>query len=147
MKQCRNNVFETNSSSVHVISISKNGLEPRKLKKNKNNEIVVKLGTFGCCGELTTQSEKLSYLMTCMYYIYPDIPDKNSRVYPYEWVKKVICKYTKAEGIILTNIDDAYIDHQSAPYDVDDLIINIYDEDSIIDFIFNKYVAVKMYRD
>ena len=40
-----------------------------------------------------------------------------------------------------------YIDHQSAPYDTGDLIINIYDEDSIINFIFNKYVTVKMYRD
>lgn len=147
MKQCRNNVFETNSSSVHAISISKDGLEPSRLKKNKNNKIVVKLGTFDCCGELTTQNEKLSYLMTCMYYIYPDIPDKNSCVYPYEGIKNVICKYANADDIILTNIDDAYIDHQSVPYDTGDLIINIYDEDSIINFIFNKYVTVKMYRD
>ena len=41
MKQCRNNVFETNSSSVHTISISKDGLDPRRLKKYKNNDIVV----------------------------------------------------------------------------------------------------------
>lgn len=148
MKQCRDNVFETNSSSVHAISISKDGLEPSRLKKNKNNEIVVELGTFECCGELTTQNEKLSYLMTCMYYIYPDdIPDKNSRVYPCENIKDVICKYTNADGIVLTNIDGAYIDHQSAPYDTSDLIINIYDEDSIINFIFNKYITVKMYKD
>ena len=147
MKQCRDNVFETNSSSVHAISISKDGLEPSRLKKNKNNEIVVKLGTFEFCGELTAQNSKLSYLMTCMYYIYPDISDKNSRVYPYESIKNVICKYANADDIILTNIDDAYIDHQSAPYDTGDLIINIYDEDSIINFIFNKYVTVKMYRD
>lgn len=147
MKQCRNNIFETNSSSVHAISISKDGLEPSRLKKNKNNEIVVELGAFDCRGKLITQNEKLSYLMTCMYYVYPDISDKNSRVYPYEGIKKVICKYAKADDIILTNIDDAYIDHQSAPYDRDDLIINIYDEDSIIDFIFNKYITIKMYRD
>lgn len=147
MKQCRNNVFETNSSSVHAISISKDGLEPSRLKKNKNNEIVVKLGTFECCGELTTQNEKLSYLMTCMYYICPDISDKDSHIYPCENIKDVICKYANADGIVLTNIDDAYIDHQSAPYDTGDLIINIYDENSIIDFIFNKYITVKMYRD
>ncbi len=147
MKQCRDNVFETNSSSVHAISISKDGLEPSRLKKNKNNKIVVKLGTFECCEELTAQNSKLSYLMTCMYYIYPDISDKNSRVYPYESIKNVICKYANADDIILTNIDDAYIDHQSVPYDTGDLIINIYDENSIIDFIFNKYITVKMYRD
>lgn len=127
--------------------LAKTDLNQVDLKKNKNNEIVVKLDTFECCGELTTQNEKLSYLMTCMYYIYPDIPDKNSRVYPYEGIKDIICKYANADDIILTNIDDACINHQSAPYDTGDLIINIYDEDSIIDFIFNKYVTVKMYRD
>lgn len=147
MKQCRNNVFETNSSSVHAISINKDGLEPSKLYVNKNDEIVVELGSFDCNGELTTQYEKLSYLMTCMYYICPNIPDKNSRVYFYEQVKEVICEYADAEDIILTNIDNAYIDHQSVPYDTDDLIINIYDEESIVDFIFNKYITLKMYRD
>ena len=147
MKQCRNNVFETNSSSVHAISISKDGLEPSKLYLDENDKIIVELGSFGCNDELTTQDEKLSYLMTCMYYIYPNIPDKNSRVYLYESIKNVICKYADADDIILTNIDGAYIDHQSAPYDTSDLIINIYDEDSIIDFIFNKYITVKMYRD
>ena len=85
--------------------------------------------------------------MTCMYYIYPNIPDRNSHVYHYELVKEVICEYANADDIVLTNIDNAYIDHQSAPYDTGDLIINIYDEDSIINFIFNKYVTVKMYRD
>lgn len=147
MRQCRGNVFETNSSSVHAISISKDGLEPSKLYVDENDKITVELGSFGCDGELTTQDEKLSYLMTCMYYIYPDIPDKNSRVYPYEQVKKVICEYANIDDIILTNIDDAYIDHQSAPDDTGDLIINIYDEDSIINFIFNKYITIKMYRD
>lgn len=147
MKQIRDNVFETNSSSVHAISISKDGLEPSKLYVDKNDKITVELGSFGCNGELTTQNEKLSYLMTCMYYIYPDIPDKNSRVYPYEGIKNVICKYANADDIILTNINDAYIDHQSVPYDTGDLIINIYDEDSIINFIFNKYITVKMYKD
>lgn len=140
-------MFETNSSSVHAISISKDGLEPSKLYVDGNDKITVELGSFGCNSELITQDEKLSYLMTCMYYIYPNIPDKNSRVYPYEDIKNVICKYAKADDIILTNIDDAYIDHQSAPYDMGDLIINIYDEDSIINFIFNKYVTVKMCRD
>lgn len=147
MRQCRNNVFETNSSSVHTISISKDGLEPSKLYVNENDEITVKLGLFDCNGELTTQDEKLSYLMTCMHYIYPNISDKNSHVYLYEQVKEVICEYANAEDIMLTNIDNAYIDHQSVPYDTDDLIINIYDEESIIDFIFNKYITVKMYRD
>lgn len=147
MKQCRGNVFETNSSSVHAISISKDGLEPSKLYVDKNDKITVELGSFDCNGELTTQDEKLSYLMTCMYYIYPNISDKNSYVYWYEQVKDIICEYADAEDIVLTNIYDAYIDHQSIPYNIGDLIINIYDEDSIINFIFNKYVTLKMYRD
>lgn len=147
MKQSRNNVFETNSSSVHAISINKSGLEPSKLTKDKNNNIVVRLGFFSCDGELTTQNEKMSYLMTSMYYVCPDITLENNRNYTYEIVKDTICTYANASDIVLTGVGDAYIDHQSLPRDDSDLIINVYDEETIIDFIFNKYVTVKMYRD
>lgn len=147
MKQCRNNVFETNSSSVHTISISKDGLEPSKLQTNKNNEIIVKLGFFDCSGELITQEEKLSYLMTCIYYIEPSIVEDCDYCSGYTYVKDAICEYTGAEKIVITNVDDAYIDHQSVPNYADDIIVDIYDKDAIINFVFNKYVTLKMSRD
>ena len=46
MKQIRKNVFETNSSSVHTLQISKDGLEPSELKLNKDGNIEVEFGEF-----------------------------------------------------------------------------------------------------
>ena len=147
MKQCRNNVFETNSSSVHTISISKDGLEPSKLQMNENSEIVVELGRFTDYGKLVTQEEKLSYLITCMYYVEPTIVRDYDYCPWYDCVKDAICEYADAEDIVITNVDDAYIDRQSAPNFASDIIIDIYDKDSVIDFVFNKYVALKISRD
>lgn len=147
MKQCRNNVFETNSSSVHTISVSKDGLEPSKLQMNENDEIIVELGRFTDYGKLVTQEEKLSYLITCMYYVEPAIVRGYDYCSGYGYVKDVICEYADAEGIVITNVDDAYIDHQSAPDYADDIIVDIYDKDAIINFVFNKYVTLKMSRD
>ena len=47
MKQIRKDVFETNSSSVHTLQISKDGLEPSELKLNKDGNIEVEFGEFG----------------------------------------------------------------------------------------------------
>lgn len=147
MKQCRNNIFETNSSSVHTISISKDGLEPSKLQMNENDEIIVELGRFTDYGKLVTQEEKLSYLITCMYYVEPAIVGNYDYCLWYDCVKDAVCEYADAEDIVITNVDDAYIDHQSVPNFASDIIIDIYDKDSVIDFVFNKYVALKMSRD
>ena len=46
MKQTRKDVFETNSSSVHTLQISKDGLEPSELKLNKDGNIEVEFGEF-----------------------------------------------------------------------------------------------------
>ena len=60
----------------------------------------------------------------------------------YKTVEKAICEYTGAKGIKIHPYIDGYIDHQSAPYNSIE-IINIWDKDAVIDFVFNKYVSLK----
>ena len=70
MKKIRSGVFETNSSSVHSLVFSKEGLEPSVLPVDKNGKIITDFGEFGkeyCIYD--TQAEKLSYLVTCLYYL------------------------------------------------------------------------------
>lgn len=142
-KQIRNNVFETNSSSVHSLVISNEGREPSEFKLNKNGEIEVDFGQFGkdLC-YYTSQYDKLSYLITCLYYLsgwdIEDIYDK----YEFKEIQDAVCKYTGAKGIKIIGKEEPEIDHQSQPYDGIE-IINTYDEDAIINFIFNKYVSLK----
>lgn len=146
MIKIRNSVFETNSSSVHSISIDKSGLEKSNFKLDKNGYIHIDYGSFDKYYELfATQYEKLSYLITCCYYIASD-EDGVSDTYEFGLIQEAITKYTNCNGIIIDNKNKPYIDHQSIPYDGID-IINIYDEDAIINFVFNKYIRLQTTSD
>jgi len=142
-KQIRKNVFETNSSSVHSLVISNGGREPSEFKLNKNGEIEVDFGQFGKdLHYYTSQYDKLSYLITCLYYLsgweVEDIYDR----WEFKEIQDAVCKYTGAKGIKIIGKEEPEIDHQSQPYDGIE-IINTYDEDAVINFIFNKYVSLK----
>lgn len=69
-KKIRSGVFETNSSSVHSLVFSKEGLEPSVLPVDRDGKIITDFGEFGkeyCIYD--AQAEKLSYLITCLYYL------------------------------------------------------------------------------
>lgn len=146
MKKIRNKVFETNSSSVHSISIDKSGLEKNSFKLDKNGYIHIDYGSFDKCYELfETQYKKLSYLITCCYYIASN-SDSVIDTYEFRLIQDAIKKYTNCNGIIIDNKNEPYIDHQSIPYDGIKLI-NVYDEDAIINFVFNKYIRLQTTSD
>lgn len=146
MKQIRRNVFESNSSSVHTLQISKDGLEPSKLELNKDGNIEVEFGEFGKEHIIyDTQYEKLQYLISfiaynCGFYYCStsDLEDLYEN-YDFKEVRDAICEYTGANDIVVIGETNAYIDHQSA----DDCVINMWYPDEIINFVFNKYVALK----
>lgn len=146
MKQIRNGLFETNSSSVHTLSISKDGLEPSKLKLNKNGNIEVEFAEFGKDYMVyDTQYEKLQYLLSFIAYesgyYYCDVSDLEELYehYNFRTIRDAVCEYAGANDIVIVGEDNAYIDHQSA----DDCVVNLWDEDEIINFVFNKYAALK----
>lgn len=146
--QIRKNVFETNSSSVHSLVIAKEGREKSELRVNADGEIEVEFGSFGTNFELFfSQDEKLSYLITCCYYLTREWDiEAIYENWNFRQIEDVICKYTGAKRIKILNHVDPEIDHQSIPYDGIE-IINVWDEDMIIDFVFNKYVGLKTDRD
>lgn len=142
-RKIRNHVFETNSSSVHSLVISNDGREPSNFKLNREGKIEVDFGDFG--KELrvyTSQYDKLSYLITCLYYLsgfeIEDIYDK----YEFKIIENAICSYTGANRLKILGKNTPSIDHQSQPYSSID-IINAYNEDEIINFVFNKYISLK----
>jgi hypothetical protein len=146
-KQIRRRVFESNSSSVHTLSISNDGREPSEFKLNKNGEIEVDFGYFGReLGIYNSQYDKLSYLITCLYYLSGYYIDSIYDKWEFINIEDAICEYTGATGIKILGKVDPYIDHQSIPeYDIG--IINIYDKDMVINFVFNKYISLKTYSD
>lgn len=144
-KIIRKNTFETNSSSTHSLCIAKSGRTKSKFRLNKDGKIVVHLGEFGknyCIYD--SQHDKLSYLMTCLYYLNGYEVENIYDDWTFKYIEEVICEYANAKGIkILVDKNiEPYIDHQSVP-DSHIEIINTYDKDSIIDFVFNEYVSLK----
>lgn len=142
-RKIRKNVFETNSSSVHSLVISNEGREQSEFKLNKEGKIEVDFGDFGKDERLyTSQYDKLSYLITCLYYLsgwnVEDIYEK----WEFEIIEEAICEHSGAKGIHIVGKNEPHIDHQSMPYSNIE-IINAYDEDEVINFVFNKYISLK----
>ena len=141
MKQIRKDVFETNSSSVHTLQISNDGLEPSELKLNKDGNIEVEFGEFEKDYRIyNNQYEKLQYLISFIAYnygYYYDLDDLYEN-YDFREVRDAICEYTGANDIVVVGETLPHIDHQSQY----DCVIRLY-KDEIINFVFNKFITLK----
>jgi hypothetical protein len=171
MKQIRRGTFETNSSSVHSLVIENEKkigeLEKSQLKLNKKGEIEVQLGKYGWgLSFLTTQQEKLNYLVTLIVgsKIIIDCDDLEDDP-EFEYLKKELLKYTNAKNIKVYGFgkNNYYIDHQSQKdlseflnsYNTETVLKNIYSwetkkETELIgplDVIFNPNIIIEIYHD
>ncbi len=138
----RDNIFETNSSSVHSISISKNGMEPSNLPVDKDGYIPVKYGAFGKDTETyNEQIDKLSYLVTQCYYLGGEYRVDLADNYHFRNIENAICEYTGAKGIKIVG-GEPEIDHQSMPeYELN--LVDEYIPSSIQSFVFNRYISLQ----
>lgn len=144
----RSGVFETNSSAVHSLTVTSDGLEPSKLPMDEDGYIIAKFGNFGEYDEgITTydQEVKLSYVLTELYYL--NNWDRNLEDnYQYQCFRDAICKYSGAKGIRIREFPDPELNHQVIP-EYEPKFCDCYYEESVINFIFNKYVGIKMSHD
>lgn len=151
----REGVWETNSSSVHSISISNKGMRKCKLKPKKDGYIHVKVRYWGTDLEyFPNQKDKLSYLLTCVAYLtgcgngWADYSNFYED-YRFKYIEEAVRHYYEETtgkydclGIKVDNLEKAEIDHQSIPeYDVP--FVNVWNEKSIQEFIFNSYISLK----
>lgn len=151
----RKEVFETNSSSVHSIVVKYNGEYDVRLEREQQNPcaVVAHCRDYSDVGRdepyvISTQQEKFNYLMTwivckceysyerpCEYWLYNDILNVLKKVDP------------GINTIIILDEDKAAFDHQTAPYDSSDCVIDIYKENEIMNFIFNDNITLECYFD
>ena len=137
----RNHIWESNSSAVHSISISEDGMEPSKLPIDDDGYILVRYGSFDSDEKLyNSQDDKLSYLITQCYYLGGYNLDREDN-YHFRYVEEAICSYTGANGIKIVG-GDPYINHQELPYGELNLV-NECSEKSIQNFVFNKYISLE----
>lgn len=142
----RYDVFETNSSAVHSISVSSDGIEPSRLPIDKDGNIITDYGSFGREYRIyESQEDKLSYLLTQCWYLGNGNMDPDVN-YHLQHIMEAVCDYTGATGIKILENNKPEINHQEQPeYEMN--LVNEYDPDSINSFIFNKYIKLKTESD
>ena len=156
-KTIRHGMFETNSSSVHSLIISKEGMSPSGLRIEKTTDMIrVPLKWWGK-GECVydSQLDKLSYICTRAWCgggeDYDLIGHNDEYGYALGSIEEAICEYTGASGIELY-IPDGVVpgfDHQTYPEYSDDMngFCDIYNNSSIQNFVFNRYISFETYCD
>ena len=115
---------------------------------DKYGYIITDFGDFGDYNMGITifdQATKLSYIATECYYLnHWDVQIEDS--YIWKNICDAICEYTGASGIKILHKTEPSINHQAQPeYDLK--FCDYWDDDSVINFIFNKYVGIKMSHD
>lgn len=145
MRKIRNKVFETNSSAVHCLVVSEELLQKSTLKIDNNG--MINVGFITCDTEypLFTDYEKLSYLITQLYYL-SGFRSRLEDDYDFKIIQEYICEYTGAKGIKIDYSNNPDINHQAVWYTNEDEIIDIYDKQAVLSFIFGP-MMVKEYMD
>lgn len=147
-KVIRGNVWETNSSSVHSLAISSDGLELSKLPVDKDGYILTDFGDFGDYDMGITsfdQAIKLSYIATECYYL-NNYDEDIEESYVWRDICDAICEYTGARGVRLLHKTEPSMNHQVIP-EYEPKFCDPWDYKSVINFIFNKYAGIKMSHD
>ena len=107
MKQIRKSVFETNSSSVHTLSVESGNLTSRI--PTNTGVCTIYQGEFGWgVDSYTDAATKAAY---CWTHVDKYANGDSGRLR--EMLEKVLLKHTKADRIEFASDPEAYIDHQS----------------------------------
>ena len=139
----REEVFESASSSVHSLWI-KGKLGKNKLKM-KDGYVLADFGQFGKDEHIyTSQNDKLSYLLSELYYINHWEIDGIEDMYQFKYIEEAIMDYDDSViGIKILKKKEPNIDHQSQPEYGDSNFVNYWDKASIQNFIFNNNIGIK----
>lgn len=134
--QIRNNVFETNSSSVHTISISNSS--PQSI----DNYIFFDRGEYGWEWETYNSSQdKANYLYECMidlFYHNNLLKEKCNRIREELALYKVGCDFAEVNE---NNLFEGYVDHGGQNEELVNYLLD--NPDKLIDYLFNdtSYIA------
>lgn len=120
MKQIRRNVFETNSSSTHSITIRHDELEQNYMKIHDDGYIHTQLREFGWeIEDYESQEDRLSYLLTMLAeknglstWLRTCETDELMNTQDFKRISKEIGEYADCSGVIV-DPSEGYIDHQS----------------------------------
>lgn len=149
--QIRENVFESNSSSCHALVYKRKDLEPFNLPLDENGKVHIYLDDeyepySGGSGEHYEQREKIKYIITHIcnnkYEYNAELLEEDS--YDYRNLVDAIKEYEpKFKGFVIHG--EGGVNHQLQ--DRLDEIVNLWDEESVQNFLFNPEIGFEIYND
>lgn len=149
-KILRTKVFETNSSATSTLVVDPKGLSKNKLKM-KDGYVIADFGQFGDYSEgpevYKSQNDKLSYLLSELFYV--NHYDENIEdMYQFKYILKAIQEIEPTViGIKIKHKTAPSLNHQIQPEYSDSRYVNYWDKQSIINFLFNKYIWFEIDHD
>ena len=138
-RQIRRNVFETNSSSMHSLTVTPNGNMDNLIVDEYENKVITEFGEFGWgYDSYCDAATKLSYLMTMIIELNRDCSSLEDfyELADFKRVSKVVSSHCHCDG---------YVDHQSV-CSIDSLLSD-YGECTIEEFIFDTGVVLTIDND
>ena len=144
-RKIRKNVFETNSSSSHSLTIDKEGVTEYLHVDTSSNLVVVNLDEFGWGYDTYNDPEtKLSYLLTLLKeYTVASCPDELYETREFKEINDIVSERCECDGITIHDFD-GYVDHQS----VDTIDALMKENDCTIEeFIFDPGITLVIDND
>lgn len=158
-RQIRRSVFETNSSSMHSLTVRKEGVSGTLHIDEYENKVITHFGEFGWGYDYYTDPEnKLSYLVTMLVETHRDYysMEELCETEDFQKINNAIASYCHCDGILIDekleqatsydgtkkyewNEHEGYVDHQSV--ESIDSLLESYDC-TIEEFIFDKGIAL-----
>jgi hypothetical protein len=136
MKVIRHNVFETNSSATHSITINKHTCVYDTLEPYNDGVLLIRGQTFDrWYGDIQTVIEKCKYVATCMFTTYTSW-DAISKLQQFE---RVVKEHTGATEIVYESVIDQYYVED---YDKQ---LEKYSDGDLKDLLFNPNSIIKIY--
>lgn len=167
MKETRQSVFETNSSSTHCIVINPKKDFEKNFKMKLNDKGEIEVDGWDQNSEYCAYGfyEKLAYMLSWMYlrendnpawddagivrsdFAYPSDDFDSSYEDEYELILETIQeRFPEVKGIRLTNVSNIEWDHQTMPYE-SDFVIDIWNREQLEGYLFNDDALVRVGRD
>lgn len=165
--QIRNKVWETNSSAVNSLCWSPKGAERNHLTVHEDGYVHVILDRFYDTDyhQFFTQKEKLKYIVTWIYHYYNFNVKEKDEWYLWNLFILEFCKYVNTHpskrnnniecqgiSVSLKLGEDSYdyLNHQlidSYIHDGGNCVVNLWNPEECVSFIFNKYIGVETNSD
>lgn len=162
-RQIRKSVFETNSSSMHSLTVMPNGNMDDLIVDELENKVITEFGEFGWGEDISYRdaATKLSYLMTMIIELNHDCisVEEFYKLEDFKRVNEVVSNYCHCDGIKVKskikkyceefgkyyNEHDGYVDHESV-CSIDHLL-TAHGKCTIEEFIFDTGIELIIDRD